>query len=412
VEIYGAFLREISNLGIPLDDADFSNVKEKLISQLEKLGVKIENNGNSLRWGKLSPSCEHCRKGDGSRTFIISLKCNRDCFFCFNKDQPDFPKRHDSVNNIIKQFDKIEKKHEKMKSIAITGGEPLLFPDECVDFIRYARQRDFSIETRIYTNGDLVEEVVLERLAKAGLAEIRFGLKLENEKYSEKALRNLETAVKYIPRTMVEIPVLPNEFEKVKELLDQLEDMGIYSINLLEFLFPLVRDEEYKKFKIKKQPYKILFDYVYAGGIPISGSEIECLKLLKYAAEKKYKIGVHYCSLENKLTSQIWHLNHKVVKNPIEYFSESDFFIKTARAYGAEALHVKQILENNKIKYYLFDKRNNRIDFSVTNISLLKGSKIELGISYMVCIKNPKGTFLKEVAVNKVDTETFSMYDV
>jgi pyruvate formate-lyase activating enzyme-like uncharacterized protein len=412
VEMYEHFIRELINSGVPLEDADYAGLKKELVARLERLGVRAANNENSLRWGRISPSCEHCRTGDGSSTFIISLKCNRDCFFCVNKDQPAFPKRHDDSYDIIKQFNKAGRKYDKMKSAAITGGEPLLFPDECVDFINYIRKRDENIETRIYTNGDLAEEKILKRLAEAGLAEIRFGLKTDNGRYTEKALNNLETAAKYIPRTMVEIPIIPGELEKAEKLMDRLEDIGVYGINILEFLFPWIKDDEYKRFKLKKRPYKILFDYTYAGGVPVSGSEIECLKLLEYIAGKKYGIGAHYCSLENKLTAQIWHHNRSVVRNPIEYLSEHDFFIKTARAYGADAIMVKEKLDGNRVKHYFFDKPNKRIDFSVKNIPMLKGCGIELGISYMVCVGSAKGTFLKEIAVNKSDTESFSMDDV
>jgi len=113
-------------------------------------------------------------------------------------------------------------------------------------------------------------------------------------------------AKEYIPDVVVEMPVIPGTLDEMKKLLNELNQIEITGINLLEFLYPWVNPEEYKKrgFKVKHRPYEVLYSYTYPGGLPISGSEEECLELLLYALEKKFKMGVHYCSLENKLTSQ------------------------------------------------------------------------------------------------------------
>jgi pyruvate formate-lyase activating enzyme-like uncharacterized protein len=277
------------------------------------------------------------------------------------------------------------------------------------------KKRDKKVRTRIYTNGDLASEALLKQLADSGLDEIRFGLKPDESGIVEEAvLKNLENAVKYIPYTMVEMPPLLGKLTEMEQLFDRLEAIGVKSVNILEFLFPWVHRDEYlaKGYKINRRPYRVLYDYGYAGGIPVAGSALECLKLVKYAAVKGFKMGVHYCSLENKLTAQIWHQNTMFTKKPLEYFSKNDFFVKSAKAYGDDAARVAQILEDAKRIHYIYNKSDKIIEFPITDVPLLKGENMQLGISYMVFEYTVEGALLREVAVYMADTENFNMEEI
>jgi pyruvate formate-lyase activating enzyme-like uncharacterized protein len=59
----------------------------------------------------------------------------------------------------------------------------------------------------------------------------------------------------------------------------------------------------------------------------VEGSEEECLDLLAYAAQSGMTLGVHYCSLENKLTAQRYRQNANVKLTDVEMFSPTDFFM-------------------------------------------------------------------------------------
>lgn len=413
VEIYESFMTEFISTGLQIA-VDNTEKAEALKQELTKLGVKSRNGGKSYLWGEISPSCEHCITGEGSSTFILSLQCNRDCFFCTNKNQYNYSYAKNNVNNIIDEFDKTVRNYGKMRSVAITGGEPLIFADKCVKFIRHAKKDNKKTETRIYTNGDLVTEEVLEKLKKAGLNEIRFGLKPENGVVSEDLYEKLSLAVKYIPRTMVEMPCGIGQLDSMKTMLDRLETIGIYGINVLEFLFPWVHAKEYAErgYKVKNRPYKVLYDYTYAGGVPVAGSEEECLELIKYAALKKFKTGVHYCSLENKLTSQIWHHNRKLKTTDIEFFSSNDFFVKTAKAFGVDAEKAKELLDKAAVSHYTYNASDSFIEFSVHDIKHLKDANIELGISYMILDYDEQGSFVRELSVAYTDSESFDINDI
>jgi len=77
--------------------------------------------------------------------------------------------------------------------------------------------------------------------------------------------------------------------------------LGIFGINLLEFCFPWNNVDVYRQhgYKIKARPHRVLYNYWYAGGLPIAGSETVCLDLVDFALQQGLKFGVHYCSLEN-----------------------------------------------------------------------------------------------------------------
>ena len=89
----------------------------------------------------------------------------------------------------------------------------------------------------------------------------------------------------------------------------------------------------------------MLYNYWYAGGLPISKSELECLDLVEFAMREKMKIGVHYCSLENKHTGQIYQQNTRGTIPATGYLSEKDFFIKSAKVFGADIQPVKRVLK-------------------------------------------------------------------
>jgi pyruvate formate-lyase activating enzyme-like uncharacterized protein len=325
-----------------------------------------------------------------------------------------YAEQQNKLNDIEAEYRRVSKRYASMRSAAITGGEPLLFIDDCVSFIKYAKKRHPSVQTRIYTNGDLATEAVLAKLQQAGLDEIRFGLKPDElGVVSDTMYQNLETAVKYIPRAMVGMPAQPNQLSAMIDILDRLDSIGIYGINLLEFLYPWQHAAEYAKagFAVSPEPYRVLYDYDYAGGVPVAGSELCCLELLKHAAEHKFRMGVHYCSLENKLTAQVWHHNQSFKKTALEYFSPKDFFVKTAKAYGKDADAVRNVLDQHGVSHYNYNQAKS-IEFSLSDIELLRGMNIELGVSVMIMDYDDKQRFVREVAVHYTDTESFSMDDV
>lgn len=95
---------------------------------------------------------------------------------------------------------------------------------------------------------------------------------------------------------------------------------------------------------MRKRPYDVLYNYWYAGGLPVAGSEEECLHLMAFAAERGLRLGVHYCSADNKNTGQIYQQNLPFLQDaelarrlPWLCFDQTDFFLKSAKAFGQDA---------------------------------------------------------------------------
>lgn len=416
VNMYDEFIKAVEESGVKVHASEDRAQKAALLEKLEKAGASVRNNGKSVVLNAISPSCEDCRTGFGSSTYILTLACNRDCFFCTNKNQMNYEGGQSRVNDVISDFKNDLKRYKEMKSAALTGGEPLLYPDKCAEFIKKVKKTSKNVQTRIYTNGDLATPEILMQLKDAGLDEIRFGLKPdESGTVDGKILDIMREAVRHIPRVMVEMPVFPGTLEKMKELMLTLDEMGIFGVNILEFLYPWVHPEEYSKqgHEVAHRPYEILFNYTYAGGLPISGSETECLELLLFCAEKKVKMGVHYCSLENKLTSQIYHHNFNLRLTGTEVFSEKDFFIKTAKGYGQDIDWIREKLDEAGCDHYIFNNSSRFIEFSPKLVPLLKERDMELALTYQAVDFDEEGNkVLREVQIDMINPRTFLPEDI
>ncbi len=416
VEIYDKFIDNVESMGVKVSKTFDRTQSEALKEKLKSLGATIANDGKSVFINNISPACIDCRKGIGSSTYILTLDCNRDCFFCTNKNQIDYDTSKNKVNDVYAEFKHDLNIYKKMTSVALTGGEPLLYPDKCIEFIKKVKKVSKNTQVRIYTNGDLITEDILKNLQSVSLDEMRFGLKPDkNGDISPAIMKNIEMAVKYIPRTMVEMPVFPNTLEKMKSLMVNLDKMGVYSVNILEFLYPFVHSEEYTNqgHIIAYRPYGVLFDYTYAGGLPISNSETDCLNLLLFCAESKIKMGIHYCSLENKLTAQVYNHNMGVKLSGTEYFSEKDFFIKSVRGYGKDIDIIKEKLDNNNVSHYIYNSSSQFIEFSPIYIYLLKDYDMELGLNYLILdFDNMGNKVLREVAIDVINPKSFNIDDI
>lgn len=311
-------------------------------------GARFLNGGASVSHGFLSSACRACVGDRGSRTFYLNLRCNRDCFFCFNPNQADYEEhlRHDTPwREDLAKFSRTE----RVSHIGLTGGEPLLFKERAYEFFERASELNPDAHLRLYTSGTSFDDDCCTALAERGLSEIRFSIKLdEGEEAVSETLRRIELARRRIPDVMVEMPVVPGTLERMKRLLVELDERGVRGINLLEFCYPLRDWSEFamRGFRVKNPPFEVLYDYAYAGGLPIAGSEEESLELLLYAMEEGLGLGVHYCSLANKNRDQVLWLNRTAQLDTAVYeLDPEDWFYKAAKVFDEDVATSKKILD-------------------------------------------------------------------
>ncbi|MFA6105067.1 MAG: radical SAM protein [Patescibacteria group bacterium] len=381
--------KSINKVGIKKEN------KDKILKLNNKLkntpDVHLKFDGAVIFYKHISPGCEHCVVDMGC-TIRPSIQCNRNCFFCFVDDSPITKKiKPDLVS--IKKIIKNRFKEEKFQSFAISGGEPFLYPEEVFEILRFVNNEfGSSVYTRVYTNGDLVNENILIKLKELKLNEIRFSVKpLEEPKTSL-----LKCAKRYIPTVLIEMPVLPNSEKFMKKLILKLDKIGIDGINLLELFYNGHNSEIFKKrhYKIditeseirKIYNSKPVFEY------PIYGSRALCLKLLKYFSDAKLGMFINFCSQKTKQL-QYDRRQKKVASENMTPFS----IITPVSTHEVLAIYsdlemIEKKLKNLGIKEYLVRKDKNislRIETSVTNIGIFRKENISLVKLY----RDPSNTY-------------------
>jgi pyruvate formate-lyase activating enzyme-like uncharacterized protein len=410
LQIYAGFMAQVKATGIDIDPDGYQGETEELLARLRVKGATFGNGGRSLYANAISPSCVACRKGIGSATFFISLKCHRDCYYCFNPNQVEYDYFTTHKRDLVAELRELESSGKRVKHVALTGGEPLLHKDEAIAFFAQATAAFPRAYKRLYTCGDHADRSVLARLAEAGLEEIRFSIRMHDlEKGHRHTLDRIALAKEYIPQVMVEMPVLPGTRETMQELLVELDRLEIHSINLLEFCYPLVNAPEFNRrsFKIKRRPFQTLYNYWYAGGVPIAGSELLCLELMDFALDQKLGMGVHYCSLENKLTGQNYQQNYGQPLPKTAFLSNDDYLLKSAKVFGDDIPKAVRRLRKNGYREFKRNRRHHFLEFHVDQVPRLAGLDLEVGLSTSTLEARPDGQVMRELKVDLTYPEAF-----
>lgn len=314
-------------------------------------GACCENGGGSLRRGWISPACMACRTGERTATFFVDLRCTRKCYFCFNPNQDHYEYFLSHKRDIVAELEQAHAAGARFDCLAVTGGEPLLHKDEVAVFVARAKELFPGVHVRLYTCGDLLGDECLAALAQAGLDELRFSIKPDDvARIDAPVFERMAAAVAAVPDVMVEMPVIPGTLPEMKAMLSRIDGIGVRGINLLEFCFPLCNADEFRKrgFELRKHPFNYLYDYWYGGGVPVAGSEAEALALLEHAEHEGLRLGVHYCSSDNKNTGQVFQQNKvftcdDAVRGAYPWLTADagDRFLKCAKAFDADAVRVR-----------------------------------------------------------------------
>ena len=375
-----------------------------LRDELESRGAEMRNAGASIRVGWLSKACVECTGTGGSETFSTTFKCHRDCYFCFNYNLADYQK---FVEEGCPWEDGLEACHKKnggkMAVVGLTGGEPLLNIDDTIAFLERARELFPQAHKRMYTSGDLLTEDMAARLRDAGLHEIRFSIKQDDkDDVRERVLRNMKMAGNYIEDVMVEMPIVPNTENVMREWMRRFDENGIKGMNLLEFCFPFHSWNEFEKrgFLLRNPPFPVMYDYSYSGGLAISGSEVLSLRLMLWAMDEGLSFGMHYCSLENKHRSEMRQLNERGRgMHPCFTFDTGDFFLKCAKVYGTDRKPAREMLEELGCRDFLENERERSLAFPLRFKDALEASQFEAVTSINVLETDEQGSYLREVGL-------------
>lgn len=407
-DIEADYLAQLGRWGIRIAprDADADAVRAAK-ERLRAKGARFRNGDASIVCGGLSSACVACTGGRGSKTFFLSLACNRSCYFCFNANQADYAdhlRLNDAWRDEVDAF--AAACGGDVTHVGLTGGEPLLHADEAVAFCAYVHERFPDAHIRLYTAGDFLDEPLLARLRDAGLAELRMSIKLDDgEDDIDDALARLALATRFIPDVMVEMPVVPGTGERMRALVHELDRLGAFGINLLEFCYPLGAWDEFGRrgFAVRNPPFPVLYNYGYAGGLPIAGSELLCLELLEFALDEGLSLGVHYCSLENKNRDQICLQNADCLPGDGVYErDEHDFFLKTMKVFDGDVPLVQRALEACGVGAFALEDEGRSLAFHPRHAAAVQGLPVVLCRSYNVLEESADGTVVRELKLEPV----------
>ncbi|MFQ5611370.1 MAG: 4Fe-4S cluster-binding domain-containing protein [Anaerolineae bacterium] len=196
--------------------------------------IHIEDAGEAVYLGQLSPGCRACKQGTWDCVFT-TMRCNLNCNFCCS---PQAIAKDFAGSAFGSSPEQIIENHSKttISGISFSGGEPFIDKPKLFNWIGQFREYAPQKYLWLYTNGVLINRTDLQRLQALGIDEIRFNLAATGYNNS-RVLKNLECAAQFIPNVTVEIPAIPEHAQKVLASLEVWTSLGVKYLNLHELIY-------------------------------------------------------------------------------------------------------------------------------------------------------------------------------
>ena len=260
---------------------------------MKKVKIK-ESKGNTfyVKGRGMPKGCQHCLKGTKTVLFLngICQKPEHCYWYC-----PISEERKNKSACFADEI-KISTKEELLEEInainaqgmSITGGDPLLESnlEKTLEFIRYVKfVKGKKFHVHLYSNGLNFNHEIADKLAEAGLDEIRFHPPKSHWESIKKALNNGISVG-------AEVPVIPDkEHEQLlEEFVYYLDEIGAEFINLNEFEYCFPNSQS-----LKERGF-----YLKEGSIAsVVNSREMALDLINRVAPN-VSIKMHFCSIKAK----------------------------------------------------------------------------------------------------------------
>jgi pyruvate formate-lyase activating enzyme-like uncharacterized protein len=256
-------------------------------------GLHVEDGGEVMYLGGISPGCQACKEGTWDCIFT-TMRCNLDCGFCYSPH--DIPRGY-AGSLLGSTPEQIDENHAKTRisGISFSGGEPFAEPQKLFEWVAWFTSRHPDKYYWVYTNGLLADAQKLRRLAELGVHEIRFNLAATG--YDDPTvLRNLETAAGLIPNLTVEIPAIPEHAAKVLSCLVHWPALGVRFLNLHELMYEPGTNSE--SMGGARRPF-VTADGHRAAIHP--DSRTLTLAVMQRVQEEGLPLAVNDCSLQSKI---------------------------------------------------------------------------------------------------------------
>jgi len=208
----------------------------------------------------------------------------------------------------------------------------LLSPKRSLAYVRAVKKHfGGAMHVWLYTNGTLADDELLRQLADAGLDEIRFDIGATNYR-----LDKLRLAAGVIPTVTVEIPAIPEDRSRLKDMLGELRDAGVMHLNLHQ-----MRLTPYNFEHLATRGYTFL----HGERVTVLESELAALEVLQHSLDNNIGLPVNYCSFvfKNRIQGRAARLrNGRFMAKPCESLTDNGY-IRTLTLSGEPAAATRQI---------------------------------------------------------------------
>ena len=362
-----------------LNEKEVSAAEKKRKGLFDLLSTQIKQTFKDTKpfYGQLSPGCLKCGQGKWSCLFINNI-CNAFCFFCptEQKEISDpytntvaFPNPEDYLD-YLQKFE--------FTGVSLSGGEPLLTLKRTLLFAGKIKKRFGSrIHLWIYTNGLLITQDILKQLQDIGLNEIRFNIAA-----SDYDLEKVKMAVGSIDKVTVEIPAVPEDQTRLKDLIRHMSDFGVDFLNLHQIRLTPCNFKNLQKRK---------YTFLHGPKITILESEWTALETIRFAIENRIHLPINYCSFIYKRRFQISAARKKyaaLMKKSYEDIAETGMIRSIFLMYSQEEIEtcLKIIQEKNiSASLWYSDTAEKRFYFHPDLFDLFWETEEPIYLNYYSC---------------------------
>lgn len=236
-----------------------------------------------------SKGCQLCQEGKWLCIYLTHL-CDAGCKFCPSPHNDDriYSGLGNDYQEILKHIE-----NQDYSGISFSGGDPFKVFDRLLEWLNILHNHLPHYYFWIYSSGLGVSEEKIRLLADAGLHEIRFNIAAMNY-HSGNIIQTIRLARKYLGFVSIEIPSIPEDFEKLAGILPILDDLGVDYLNLHEYILTPALEEQNIDHGI---PYRLNYevDLRYH-----AGSRGNTEQIIKYCMDRKLNIQINNCSLVKK----------------------------------------------------------------------------------------------------------------
>ena len=285
----------------------FDNIIENIVvskinDRKKKIkGLNSEGHGYINYYGEeLSNGCKICLFGKGINAIRSVSECNLRCSFCYYKNThettPILQPEHYLVGGgkYEARLDElkiaVDKQKETVDAVTWVFKEPFMNIEKHYEPVKYIH--DAGLYQWMYTNGTLCTKENLNKLAEAGLEELRFNLAATE--CSDSVIEMMEYAASIFPSVGIESPMYKEYYKSFLKKKKKILSSGIKFINCAELHFTPENINESMKNLDNIYIYK--FGYVS----PMD-SRMYTYDMLELASKEKWDITVHDCSNQTKV---------------------------------------------------------------------------------------------------------------